>query len=256
MSSDNQFTALGPASQGFFTDGANIDDGVNVQGRRCGVYAESISQDGNRTPPQERTGVCGIGDHYGLYGKADTNAGVYGQSTGDGDGIFGEAERVASTGVVGMNTTVKPRPNRGLASGITGASYNEQGIGVLGVSVNTKLHPPDQAPRRFTSLTQADGNGVGVLGASGTRPGVYGLSDSGPGGEFESRQSAQINLKPLFQTATPPFSGKAGDLLVITQMREDNPTDGFAELWFCIREDANNESAIWGKVQFSETFQR
>ncbi|HZZ24256.1 MAG TPA: hypothetical protein VFE60_17470 [Roseiarcus sp.] len=37
MSSDNQYTALGPATVGFQTNGANIDIGAQISGNTVGV---------------------------------------------------------------------------------------------------------------------------------------------------------------------------------------------------------------------------
>ena len=41
MSSDNQYTALGPAAVGFQTDGANIAKGAEVAGTQLGVHGSS-----------------------------------------------------------------------------------------------------------------------------------------------------------------------------------------------------------------------
>src|ERR1035437_2607753 len=97
------------------------------------------------------------------------------------------------------------------------------------------------------------GSGIGVVGASRYGTGVHGASQKARGGVFESGVGAQINLKPLFERATPPKDGQTGDLVVITKMKEDHPTSGeLAELWVCVRGPFHNESAIWGKIQFSE----
>ena len=53
--------------------------------------------------------------------------------------------------------------------------------------------------------------------------GVHGASQKARGGVFESGVGAQINLKPLFERATPPKDGQTGDLVVITTMKEDHP---------------------------------
>jgi hypothetical protein len=70
MSSDNQFTALGPALIGFQTHGANIQDGANISGNNFGVI-----------------GTCGAG-----FGEL-------------GAGVQGSTEANNGTGVVGMADT-------------------------------------------------------------------------------------------------------------------------------------------------------
>jgi len=64
----------------------------------------------------------------------------------------------------------------------------------------------------------------------------------------------QINLKPHFQQQTPPCEGEAGDLLVITPLKEgeqDASPQGLASLWFCIKTGNTKERpATWARVQF------
>lgn len=55
MSSDDQFTALGPAAVGFQTNGSNIDVGAAVAGTKAGVQAECIAG-----PGVETSGKLGI----------------------------------------------------------------------------------------------------------------------------------------------------------------------------------------------------
>ena len=64
-----------------------------VQGSKCGVYGESVSLPTNRETPEFRamTGVCGIGNDYGVFGKGFTTAGVYGENEASGAGVTGEA---------------------------------------------------------------------------------------------------------------------------------------------------------------------
>ena len=87
MAHDDQFTATGPAFTGagfsraaFSTNRAGTDStyGVNVQASTCGVYGESIqtSPPTNRQTPKPNTGVCGIGDDFGVFGKGRTKASV------------------------------------------------------------------------------------------------------------------------------------------------------------------------------------
>lgn len=65
----------------------------------------------------------------------------------------------------------------------------------------------------------------------------------------------QINIKPRFKSQTVPCEGEAGDLLVITPLKEgelDVSPQGLASLWFCIRSQHIGEArpAVWARVQF------
>jgi hypothetical protein len=64
----------------------------------------------------------------------------------------------------------------------------------------------------------------------------------------------QINLKPQFQLTTVPCEGEAGDLLVLSPLKEGEPdpsAQGLASLWFCTKSGTTAERpAIWARVQF------
>jgi hypothetical protein len=65
----------------------------------------------------------------------------------------------------------------------------------------------------------------------------------------------QINIKPHFEAKTVPCEGEAGDLLVITPLREgqlDGSPQGLASLWFCTKSSNMPEQrpAVWKRVQF------
>src|SRR5215470_3870658 len=95
MSSDNQYTALGPAAVGFQTDGANIDVGVDVAGSKLG--AKSHCDDG--------PGVVGESVHsVGVIGSSTNDVGVRGAGgtagvSGRGQNPFNEPEN--TTGALG-----------------------------------------------------------------------------------------------------------------------------------------------------------
>jgi hypothetical protein len=72
MSSDNQYTALGPASVGFQTDSTDIDKGVQAQGNSVGVEGSGP------------TGVRGSGSDVGVHGAGAF--GVYGEGRPGGAG--------------------------------------------------------------------------------------------------------------------------------------------------------------------------
>lgn len=274
----DQFTATGPAftgagfpraafSTGFF--GTDSVYGVNVQGSKCGVYGESVSFPTNRETPESTTmtGVCGIGNDYGVFGKGYTTAGVYGEIGEDGTGV---------AGVVGIRKVSKDqsRPTDN-GSGIIGATEAGEGFGVVGLSVDTlTLIGPATMPYPKRDLigefvTGGNGSGTGVLGASGTGVGVLGDSDSGAGvigrsardkapltpdetgetgvygkgktgvkgvgvagrgGVFESDQLAQVNLTPLFNQPNLPCEGEVGDVLVESPLIKQDQLDNSRNL--------------------------
>ena len=247
---------------GFFTDAEKLSFGVNVQGNECGVYGESVNTtpQTNRRVPEDRIGVCGVGDNYGVLGKGITKAGVRGEKDSRGIGVFGVAVGDA-IGVAGISKVKNPRDKKkSTGNGIVGATEGGEGFGVVGLGLDS-LEPTDEpelAPRvrrdkgKFV-FGQTLGGAIGVLGASGTGTGVHGLSSEARGGVFESGVGAQVNLKPLFGKSVPSFDGEAGDLVVI--VKEKEPTGEFAELWLCLRGKFHGESAVWGKVEISTTFQ-
>src|SRR6185312_17514367 len=78
MSSDNQFTALGPTIIGFQTNGSRIQRGAEISGNEVGV-----------------SGYCDAG--YGVLGTSKTDVGVYGTSESIA-GVVGKG----TPGVVGQ----------------------------------------------------------------------------------------------------------------------------------------------------------
>ena len=65
----------------------------------------------------------------------------------------------------------------------------------------------------------------------------------------------QINISPRFRLTKVPCEGEAGDLMVLTPLKEgerDNSPQGLAQLWFCTKSQDTNEQipAIWKRVQF------
>jgi hypothetical protein len=81
MSSDSQFTALGPAEIGFQTHGANIRDGANISGDNFGVVGTcgaGLGENGagvqGSTEVHNGSGVVGIADNgtnaFGVWGLA------------------------------------------------------------------------------------------------------------------------------------------------------------------------------------------
>jgi hypothetical protein len=107
----------------------------------------------------------------------------------------------------------------------------------------------------------------GQSGKGGVHAGVFGESDGGRGGVFQSKQQAQLQLVPrdvsggrqrqLDQLADTPIStaypllpkeGRAGDVIVTRDERGD------VRLWFCVREFSGRKPAGWAPVLLGETF--
>jgi hypothetical protein len=178
MSSDNQYTALGPASIGFQTDSTNIQTGAAIGGNQigavilglttptsqpiCGVEVNAVfpdvTVDPNHIPP--RTGIVAFGDGFSLVGMT-------------GDSIRSLQGQVDAIGI--PNTT---------ECGVLGTAFN--GPGVVGVAggLTSATAPTDAiAPylRGEPSCTGVMGacvDGPGVTGVSPKNPGVMGASDS------------------------------------------------------------------------------
>lgn len=174
MAHDDQFTATGPAftgsgftRAGFSTNraGADFTHGVNAEGSTCGVFGKSVQQGGSsREADVEGVGVFGKGDNFGVFGQGN----------------------LGMSGVIGTHNNIH-RPNRD-GAGVIGAVIRG-GIGVMGVSLNslTALVGKKKIPH------SANGNGVGVFGASGSGAGVRGTSDEGSGGEFVSNAGSGVS---------------------------------------------------------------
>ena len=95
MSSDNQFTALGPAAVGFQTNGANIAIGADIAGSQEGVRGRCDA--GVGVSGAGGIGVKGEGDRIGVFGVGTksgidltTGTGVQGESL-DSNGVSGSS---------------------------------------------------------------------------------------------------------------------------------------------------------------------
>jgi hypothetical protein len=266
---EHRFVATGPNDgftvrglTGFYTEAELLDYGANVQGKLCGVYGESVNTPPptNRTTLEQRTGVCGVGDNYGVVGKGFTTVSVYGENEASGTGVFGVALNAGAIDVAGIShvKAKQPMPDPDAAGiGIVGATESGKGFGVIGLSVDSLEPDPGSVPFGPTRVPKVghdkDGNlvfpnnlgkGTGVLGASGTGEGGHFESEEGRGAVFSSGpRIAQIRLVPLQQnTPAPrlPARGKVGDLIVIrntaTIVNEGGNTRNIdmATLWLCI----------------------
>jgi hypothetical protein len=174
MSSDNQYTALGPAAVGFQTSGANIDIGAQISGNTVGVRgscqgAVGDGVQGNGTGnfsgiagwggADSGTGVIGFGT--GGAGPGVRGIGAGGPNTGPGGpaGVFGQGG-ASAPGVVGQAGSGVADGVQGFAtgnfSGVAGFGGSDQGTGVFGLG------------------------GVSPLGAQAAGPGVRGIGGGGP----------------------------------------------------------------------------
>lgn len=63
----------------------------------------------------------------------------------------------------------------------------------------------------------------------------------------------QFNFRPLYERTQVPCEGQVGDVLVLSPLREgerDPQPQGSASVWFCIKSDDDEGSAVWARVQF------
>jgi hypothetical protein len=115
MSSDDQFTALGPAAIGFQTDGTNITVGADITGNTVGVQGSGpIGVNGVGSLPTTTNPTIGVNGSsqsgYGVHGFSDVGVGVNGSSK-NGVGVFGESTR----GRGGIFASGRPSPDASLA---------------------------------------------------------------------------------------------------------------------------------------------
>jgi hypothetical protein len=174
-------------------------------------------------------GVSGLGET-GVTGQGTVGPGVWGR--GGPDGFVGETDpEKLQAGVVGEGgEAINPYTDRLI-----------HGAGVIGLARN-------KAPLSF-----AETGDTGVYGTGKT--GVKGVGAAGRGGVFKSDQLAQVNLTPLFNPPNLPCEGEAGDLLVVSPLKQGDVAkshDDVASLWFCIRSQTKEHGpAVWARVAFN-----
>ena len=142
MSSDDQFTALGPAAVGFQTDGANIEHGAEIQGRSLGALIH-----GNET---------GLKVSSGSGTALDVSS----------DTISDPAVNVKATTGLGIQVTSFKTGLFAVSSGKD--DLGERGIGVLGNNI--------VGGDVFAARKDIDTLGTGVLGTSSSNSGVLGFT--------------------------------------------------------------------------------
>jgi hypothetical protein len=211
MSSDNQYTALGPASIGFQTHGTNIDVGAQISGNTVGVQGNCQGPVGDGVQghgtgnfsgvagwggTNSGTGVLGFGTGGAGVGVRGIGfggpnigppgppkpAGVFGQGGNQAPGVVGQAGAGIADGVQGYAT--------GNFSGVAGFGGPNAGTGVFGIGGTTTQvsgpgvrgiggNGPNTAPQSSNGLISPVGvYGQGANGADGVR----GVAGQGPGG--------------------------------------------------------------------------
>ena len=183
MSSDNQFTALGPAAVGFQTNGANITIGADISGSQEGVRGRCDA--GVGVSGAGGIGVKGEGDRIGVFGvgtksgtELTTGTGVQGESLDSNgvrgssnlnDGVAGASGAIDKSGVFGFNSITE-----GEAFGVSGLCNSPQGAGVSGRNNSSG-----------DAVIGVSSKGVGVRGRSDGNDGVVGTSNiAGKSGIF------------------------------------------------------------------------
>jgi hypothetical protein len=285
MSSDNQWTALGPAAIGFQTDASRIAYGVNVQGTTAGVYGESLANSpGSRQAPTG-TGVCGLGDIVGVIGQGDPDGpvptapelqtGVMGlggdigvSGTGDSFGVqgqsfFEDAEGSKGTGVQGTS-------NQGV--GVWGVSSGDVGGQIppyIGVFGSAQFNSSDPYPVANFDRNRA----TGVLGIGDNYGGAFQATPQLDPFAGKSPTFANVQLTPIdlpdnpesapatrFPPQKPPIApdlplvGQPGDMIMVNQTGRG--VQG-AQLWVCLRPPPGSRPAgtLWARVTFDYLYE-
>lgn len=172
MSSDNQWTALGPAVIGFQTDSSSINGGAYIAGTQYGAILigqtttssapgfgaqiRAMNPDQNMTHMPINSGVLGFGEPFGVLGMSGKEARAIG-------GKLSEAEI----------------PFASVDYGVVGVAFS--GPGVLGVADSSSKAPKVLVNDYVGPSATSSSASTGVLGASQSGPGVTGVSLSNPG---------------------------------------------------------------------------
>jgi hypothetical protein len=158
MSSDNQYTALGPAIVGFQTDSASIDRGAEIAGNSLGIL-----------------GSCNQGN--GVHGKSGspTDSGVWGENSGHGFGVAGSSAGVGVVGCIPGGVSLGPGiPSVGVwGTTVAPDTFAESTDGILGEGKNG-VHGRSRSPTDSGVWGENTSSGFGVAGSSVSGEGVLG----------------------------------------------------------------------------------
>lgn len=250
MGSDNQYTALGPATVGFQTNSNSIDHGAEIVGNTVGVHGScdagtgvsgnSISSTGVSGESVSGFGVSGISNPQSVIGGAfpSGDIGVYGNE-GSTQKPFGVETK--GTGVLGLGSV------RGVygggALGVVGES--DGGVGVTGIASATAATMP----------LQDEGFSVGVFGAGDHYGGVFKPTPSDS--TYANVQLTPVKaagtrgpLSPFKSQSVLPYlppNGKQGDILSVVT---DSDSQG-VKLWVCIKGAAPPRTgATWARLNY------
>jgi hypothetical protein len=215
MSSDNQFTALGPAAVGFQTTSTNINEGAVIAGNSVGIVGSCSKGNGvvGQSASENDSGVWGnnTGGGYGVGGSTNGGlagpggpkgivAGVWGSNSGqgagvrgtnsNGDGVFGEGKlgvhgqssSAVDSGVLGENSaggigiSGLTLGGQSQSAGVLGYSYNAGGVAV-GVHGVSSLNEQNQ--QQGDGVLGVGKNGVHGISSSANDSGVWGENNNG-----------------------------------------------------------------------------
>jgi hypothetical protein len=232
--------------------------GPGVRGIGGGTLGGSLDPIPNPDGTPNAVGVFGLGGTGNLGKPSFGSDGVQGVGFGNGAGVAGygvtfdgnigtSAQKQAKVGVYGQGGTgVDPqtRKPKSIGAGVFGVG----GPGVRGISPDVDGNGVEgQAPGgNSAGVFGTSDDGVGIMGfASAAGNGVFGDSNAGRGGVFQSNAVAQLQLKPR-QIPTPQgaIAGQMGDLFV-TETKITGPA--FASLWFCTT-SGDATTARWVKI--------
>jgi hypothetical protein len=184
MSSDNQFTALGPTIIGFQTNGSRIQRGAEIAGTELGIRGFCEKGFGVVGTSDKFIGMFGEGDVAGVKGSSG-NIGVEGNSP-KGPGVYGNG----SPGVFGLGQKNGANGN----NGVMGVAQGDDGVAVFGG--HRSLDEGDilqDNPFKVISFGPAPDTGAGVFGVSDRGGhGVVGRSRDGHGVLGRSSQIAGV----------------------------------------------------------------
>lgn len=182
MSSDNQFTSVGPAKIGFQTNSASIDIGAEITGSEAGVR-----------------------------GHADKGIGLEGTSNGDTEGNK-DGAGVLGRGPTGVRGIGGSREKLDLKTGPGVDGYSEKGIGVLGHSdIDTGVSGDSSSGVGVKGHSNSD-DGVVGLSDNNDKSGVFGFNSKADGtafgvfGRCDSSDGAGVGAHSEKGTAVQGFS--------------------------------------------------